>query len=134
MFCPFLFFLLYDEEYSARPYADKLCSFSLCCFYTFLQELLDDKTYTFHPFPRHLQKDRSHRQNCSMQHLKNRIWIYNSFLVVARIFVPSSLRRSLIFSSILVISFYFLFFSYLLQFKSFLFLWKSFMLFIHQKT
>ena len=62
MFCPFLFFLLYDEEYSARPYADKLCSFSLCCFYTFLQELLDDKTYTFHPFPHHLQKDRSHRQ------------------------------------------------------------------------
>ena len=60
--------------------------------------------------------------------------IYNSFLVVARIFVPSSLRRSLIFSSILVISFYFLFFSYLLQFKSFLFLWKSFVLFIHQKT
>ena len=32
---------------------------------------------------------------------KKRIWIYNSFLVVARIFVPSSLRRSLIFSSII---------------------------------
>ena len=129
----FLPFFCYMMKNTARP--DMQISLSILTLLLFIhsfQELRMIKhTHSIRSY--HLQKDRSQAKLLNATS-KKRIWIYNSFLVVARIFVPSSLRRSLIFSSILVISFYFLFFSYLLQFKSFLFLWKSFMLFIHQKT
>ena len=67
----FLFFLSHDVKCSEAPYEDMHDSSGLCFACTCLLKLLDDKIYTSHPFQHHLQKDRSHKQNCLMPHLKN---------------------------------------------------------------